>query len=393
MFSIGIKEFNRRIFSNLFIALQLGAVLFIIISIASSIRSRVEFYNPIKDYLEGEGVYAKLGGLSTEENFREQYPQIENILCAYNPAFQVDSAKTDIAYSQKFAESYATKLKEGKWISEIDLNSDTIYAVVNEKYKLEIGSTFKGYYTYYEPEDTTYTNPIHIYYDVEVVGIIADDTKFFGGDGYYEDDDDFRNLYGTGEGKVLILNNDQLDNLGIGSTISQRKMLIQFEDGMSDEEVSQLESYIRSHGAVISLEEFRDRSYMYVYHQLIQLFPILICIILLVIVSTVSISALNTKMSLHTYGIYYMLGCTWKGCLVINLIASVLVSACSTLMCGLTIQILKAMGKLQKTVINFSTYELKWCLLVVAGYIVISMLLPVLFMHSTTPKEHLTSNE
>lgn len=393
MFSLGIKEFNRRIFSNLFIALQLAAVLFIIISIVSGIRSRIEYYAPVEKYLKGDGVYANLFGLSTENEFMEQYPQIENILCAYRPGVEVVGFKTLLSYNKNVAEMYTPQVKEGKWISEIDVNSQIIYAVVNEKSGLEIGDTVKGTYVYYEPDDVSYTNPIEEIYTIQVVGILSDSTKFFGGDNLFETEDDFRNLYGTGENKVLIMNQQQLDNLGIGYNISLQKMIIQFKDGLSDDEIATTSSSIRQNGATVNLQDFRDVSYMYVYHQLIQLLPILICIILLVVVSTIAISALNTKMSLHTYAIYYILGCTWKGCLVINFVNSLLTSICSVFMCTIFMNILKVTGKLQKTVITMGSYQLKWCGIMIIAFVLISMLLPALFMRSTTPKEHLTSNE
>lgn len=393
MFSLGIKEFCRRIFSNLFIALQLAAVLFIIISIVSSVRSRIEYYEPIADQLKGEGLYAKLGGLATEEHFKEQFPQVESIFCAHSPALQINGIKTLKSYPQDVAEMYVPPLKEGKWISEIDVNSQTLYAVVNEKTGLKVGSSVKGTYIYYEPEDVTYTNPLEKKYTIEVVGIISDNTKFFGGDNYFEMEDDFRNLYGTGENKVFIMNKEQLDNIGVDSTITQQKMIIHFKDNLSEKEVKEISSMLRQYGGTINLQDFKDRSYMYVYHQLVQLLPILVSIVLLVLVSTIAISALNTKMSLHTYAIYYILGCIWKGCLVINFVNSLLTSICSVLMCTIFMNILKVTGRLQKTVITMGSYQFKWCGIMIIAFVLISMVLPALFMRTTTPKEHLTSNE
>lgn len=393
MFSLGIKEFNRRIFSNLFIALQLAAVLFIIISIVSSVRSRIEYYEPIADQLKGEGLYAKLGGLATEEHFKEQFPQVESVFCAYSPALQINGIKTLKSYSQDVAEMYAPPLKEGKWISEIDVNSETIYAVVNEKSGFKIGDVVNGSFITYPPDDITYTNPIENKCKIEIIGIFSDKTKFLGGERYYEMGEDFRSLYGYGENKVFIMNKNQLQKIGINSTLSGEKMIIHFKDNLSEEEIADVSSKIRQYGATVNLQDFRDVSYMYVYHQLIQLLPILICIILLVVVSTIAISALNTKMSLHTYAIYYILGCTWKGCLVINFVNSLLTSICSVLMCTIFMNILKVTGKLQKTVITMGSYQLKWCGIMILAFVLISMLLPALFMRSTTPKEHLTSNE
>ena len=55
MIKLGLKEFQRRIFTNIFIALQLGAMFFLIIAIVSSVSSRTELYLPVKDKLEGKG--------------------------------------------------------------------------------------------------------------------------------------------------------------------------------------------------------------------------------------------------------------------------------------------------------------------------------------------------
>lgn len=397
MFSLGLKEFCRRVFSNLFIALQLAAVLFIIISIVSSVRSRIEYYKPVREYLSGDGLYGDLStsycGATNEEKLKEQFPQIENVICTYNPAIVVNGYKTVLSYSEKAGKMYVPPLKEGKWVSEIEADSETIGAVVNERSKLKLGDKIKGKYIYYEPDDVTYTNPIEEVYEIEVVGIISDKTKFFGGDKLFDINDDFRNLYGCGENAVVLMNQEQLTRLGIGYSISGQKMLIQFRKGLSDEEVKSVSGELKQLGGTIELEKFRDVSYMYVYHQLIQLLPILVSIVLLVLVSTIAISALSTKMSLHTYAVYYILGCTWKGCLVINLINSLLTAACSALMCGIFVNVLKITGKLQKTVITVGKYQLFWCAIMIAGFLLISMLMPALFMRTTTPKEHLTTNE
>ena len=67
MFGLGLKEFRRHIFTNLFIALQLAAVFFVVISIVSSIYSRTSLYTPVKGLLNMDGAYALKANYYTED--------------------------------------------------------------------------------------------------------------------------------------------------------------------------------------------------------------------------------------------------------------------------------------------------------------------------------------
>lgn len=84
--------------------------------------------------------------------------------------------------------------------------------------------------------------------------------------------------------------------------------IVTLKDNVSNERFKELELYLRDYGRVFDFEDFRENSLVYINGQLIKLVPMLICVIVLVIVSSVSASAVNIKKRLGDYGIYYLCG-------------------------------------------------------------------------------------
>ena len=79
MFRLGLQEFRRHIFTYLFIALQLAAVFFFVISIVSSIYSRISLYTPVKELLGKDGAYALNASYYSEDgqSLEDIVPEID----------------------------------------------------------------------------------------------------------------------------------------------------------------------------------------------------------------------------------------------------------------------------------------------------------------------------
>jgi hypothetical protein len=126
---------------------------------------------------------------------------------------------------------------------------------------------------------------------------------------------------------------------------------------------------------------------------MIKLMPLLICIFVLVAVSSVSLSALRAKKNLKLYGIYYVCGSKWNNCILINLINNTITSVAGVLTALIAVNIIKIKGLLANTVFTFGGVQLLFVLAVILLNLLISMLMPIGIMRRNTPKEILTNNE
>lgn len=413
MIGLGLKEFQRRIFTNIFIALQLGAMFFIIIAIVSSVNARTELYLPIRDRLENDGVYLSVSGTgnldaATPDDLMKKYPEIKEVLGITYCSFLSDQSVNNevLGCPDELIGMYEPRLKDGRWLDSKD--HDVIYAVADESSGLAVGDKFTLDTYYFAPEDVKFENAITITCNFEVIGIAGKNTKLFGLDKTFTEKDDFRNLYGTYEPKTdedetfatetrrIYIPARQFERFTenkLNGAFTNTKYIVSFDDDISEEKADELYTQLAMYGSVIKLSEFSRLSKLYVYDKIVQLLPILICIALLMVVSTVSISTLNTKMSLRTYAIYYTLGCTWNRSIEISFVNAMLTSMSAACVCIITVAILKIQGFLETTVFEFGKTEFAFCLMAFAMYMLCSLLAPLVCINNTSPKENLRANE
>ncbi|MBR6337624.1 MAG: hypothetical protein IKR76_07830 [Ruminococcus sp.] len=410
MFRLGTKEYIRRIFTNLFIALQLAAAFFIIASIIASIRTRTTLYDPIKEYLDKDGAYialsnTSLGGIDSEEKLKEQIPEAEDLITAYHIYFEMDTTGKTIAYDKRIGKKYTPSLDEGKWL-DFD-NTDEITAVVSYSSPYKVGDVIDVIYPkFIKMDEETYT-PVNenIPVKIRIVGRLSEDAKLYGMGKGFAQNDDFRNLYeraaeeeeeeeGQGSEPVsMIISKEAAENHGCTCSLGISKALITLKDGLSAEEADAAYAKLNAIGAPIRMESFASRTKRYVYDQLIQLSPILISIIMLVTVSTIAISALNAKMGMKTNAIYALMGCTMKSCIGIYLVNSLLTAFTSALMCAVFVNGMKIAGRLQTTVIAFGLPEILGCAAMGGIYLICAISSPVIYLSKATIKEQLAVSE
>lgn len=64
--------------------------------------------------------------------------------------------------------------------------------------------------------------------------------------------------------------------------------------------------------------EMRENSMEYIMNQMNMLIPILIAMIILTLMSIISSTVIMIRQNMHNYSIYYMMGFTWKRCVLIH---------------------------------------------------------------------------
>mgnify|MGYP007070208327 CR=1 FL=1 len=404
MFRLGTKEFTRRILTNLFIALQLAAVFFIIISIISSIRTRTTLYYPIKKYLQSDGAYVKFSsfdlgehGLSTKEDIKEFIPEIDEIIAPYT--ISLDNGENTWpeyrVYDKQIGEKYTPPLEEGNWL-DFD-EEDKLTAVIDYHSPYQVGEVIELEYVEYPIEGdyfTTTSRPVK----VEIVGRLTEKAGLYGIDRSFTREDDFRDLYGKYEPSdrytpLFLMTEKAVRAQEIEMALTTVKGLVTFKEGLSKEKAEAAFSRLHAVCEPIEMKVFAVRTKRYVYDQLIQLSPILISIIMLVTVSTIAISALNAKMGMKTNAVYALLGCTMNSCVRIYLVNCLLTALTSTLMCALFVTAMKLAGKLRNTVIAFTLPEFMGCGVMLLLFLVCAIGSPLIYLSKATIKEQLTLSE
>ena len=395
MLGLGLKEFSRHIFTNLFIALQLAAVFFVVISIVSSIYSRTSLYTPVKRLLNMDGAYALKANYYTEDGqaLEDIIPEIDRYIGIGQLAIADDSGDKAVCYcyNDEAITLYTPPLEEGCWLSP---NASELECVINFDSEYAVGDVITKEYQWFREDDVTFTDPETAGIQFRVVGRLAKDAPVFGLNSHTSKDDDHRALFDTYTSKtpMLICSQSAAEAQGI-STYRTNHQLVIFKDGLSDEQITKAVKEINAlTGFAIPLSELRANSERFVYEQLIRLAPILISIVILILVSTVAISALNAKMNMRTSAVYAMLGCTMKGCSIIYLVSSLITSVLAGMLCVIFMNVMKLSGRLEETVIAFDSRTLFWCVIVWVVFLICSIAAPMIALGRATIKEQLSVN-
>ena len=326
----------------------------------------------------------------------------------YAPLNDQSRLKNVEALDDDYLKAFTPKMLSGKWLDEYNSDSDEIYGVITEN----VGGNSVG-----DVIDATYMNVISEkldYVDIEdylenfkfeeipvkikIVGIIEDSSKILGfSNDSITNDNDFRSLYSEcnkndSESSHLIVSAEQMNKQGYKMTQSESRICI-VNDNLTENEYTKLYRNIRQYGIITSLDDFRNNTTTYISSELIKLLPIFISLFILVIVSSVSISALNIKERIKEYGIFYICGSGWKSCILINFINNILTAITSFIITLIILNIMKISGFLGNTVITLGKWQLLVCGGIVVVNLLISLIMPIGIMRKNTPRGILMSNE
>lgn len=411
----GIKEFVRNLWFDLFIVLQLSLVFIVSIFAVSSVSQSMKYYRTFSDVLEGEGYSIQpmneSGGffLNTDsiidtDTFSDHSRYFGHIsamrqLSAYGPDGEEDPyPQYTYAYKGALIYNYKPLMQSGKWLSEVKSEQGTVHAVISPSaYGLKIGDRIRQCFFNYNGDPVELT--------VEVVGEFKDGAKLFG---IYSHDDEnavtagesnsieglFHNYYVSAfELPAFVYNMDELDPYGIDSIIEQR-MLVPFKEGLSKEEISRAKQELNKLGiGEISFEEIRKDTLSDLRKKLIILAPVIIGLLLLTVVSILSLTAISTHKQLKNYGVLYLCGGRWRQCAFINLVViaiDLLMSGCITY---IALKLLGAAGKLQNTVVVFEWEEIIACGVIALIALAVSVIMPLVIIGSTQPREILKAED
>lgn len=139
-----------------------------------------------------------------------------------------------------------------------------------------------------------------------------------------------------------------------------------------------------------SIDAINQNSLSYIYESVKLLLPIAIAVLILVMTSVISMSALFTKQQLRYYSIYYICGLKWKRCVLINFYSALLTASGALFVTFLGVACFQP--ALAQTVVSLGGWQLLICTLLTVFYLLISVILPVQIVYGQTPKDILRSN-
>ncbi len=389
---------SRFIIMKVFEVCQLSSVFVLIVMICSTILSRYALYAPFKDVLESKGymVYSYGSGLVTPEFMKKVIPnaKIYNT-CIGGFYIESDNKQIDtITYCEELIDRYSPELSEGIWLSENkDSYADTglMPVVVDAKCRYNIGEIviIPDYEKNWDENgQPTETGDIKL----KIIGRLKDNVPVVSYPDYVNAPVDYRNIYGVLHSEfedndfMLMRTEDMHSFTGRYTPLIGNQFVIC--DEMSDAEYEQV-------GRIISDElgctytpfnRLNFASLEYIYSQMNTLFPIALCIFILTVISSVSISAIHTKRQLHNYAIFYICGAKWRSCALLSLKASLMTCGASTVIMAVFL-IVGRLTFMKETIITFGVTAFLVCLGVTILYLALSMIMPLVIIRSTQPRE------
>lgn len=399
IFRLGVKEFIRNIGLNLLIILQLAATLALSIFLTSTVEYRLAHYLPFKEELSSKGLYVHYNGMDynyapiTDKNkIISGLENVKEITATYSSDFMNKAEDKDIykvtAYDEKIFTSFKPRLQSGKWLDKRE-EDDYLPAVITHTGRdIKTGDVLvlEGYNNKNEDVDVK----------VKIIGTLHDGAKVFS-QHEHSAYDNYLDLYMNYNHEqeltpTLFVAVDDMDRLDIGYTVFG-KGFITFDDSITDLELKTNSSKVSEYCLAFPIDEVNARSISHITYQLYLLLPIIIGVLMLVIVSTLSINAINTSKQMRNYAIYYMCGSQWGSCSLISLVSYLIVAAFSFVLSWTVILGLSISGILDKTSLRLGIYQILACLVIILIGLCTSVLTPYLMIRKTTPRQIISTND
>ena len=394
-----LKNLKRSPIMNMICLLQLTAVFLIAAVMTSTMSVRYRTYAPLEKYLSQRGIFAfynsnlfgavKPGGdinndavFSVEELGR--YMNAEKAVVVRLNYVVSGEIINDIFIYDDETLKWNPEIERGKWLST---NADELEIVISEGvFGLDVGDEAEFILPTYHGSGVTV--------NARVVGVLREDANILGERSYTDGFGfSYRNLSNPlykhpSDNGVICISNSELNRF-FPEPYEQPVKAVFFMYGDASENV--IEEAIKTADSmrateILRLEQINKNSKSYLRGELLKLLPIVIMLLILVIVSAVSISAIATRRRLKDYAKYYVLGLQWKQCAVVNLFQT-LITGAAALLISIAALFAISLTPLSQTITIIVNSWLVFAFLgILALYLVFSMIMPLLMLRSTTPK-------
>lgn len=392
-----LKNLKKNLVMNIICLLQLTAVFLITAVMVSTMCIRYTTYAPLKSFLESKGFYSiyndmffgviKPGGdfnkdaVFSFDELNEYMNADKAVIIRNNPMLYNGETASTLFYDREIAERYTPALKRGRWLSP---DADELEVVITDgMFGLDVGDEAEA--EIYQYHQSPY--PVK----VRVVGVLEDTSKILYDFHSENGDNSYRCLYRT--------RNDIQMPVVLASTDAMRRLYPQAHElyihsvffmygDVTDEELKREMSTAGQMNAriTLSLDNINQHSLEYLKNELLKLLPIAIILLMLVIISSISVSAIAARRRLRDYAKYYVLGLRWRQCALVNFFQALVTGVVALAIACAGLIAVGAAGLSDMFMIIWNVQLFMSLLGVLAMYLAFSMIMPVLMLRSTTPK-------
>lgn len=415
LFKIGQKEFERNIVLNSLIIVLLIIIFCILTISTSSLLNSTNKYRALYSLIDNTGYFLGTDLLinqETRELIRDK-KQLEEILGDnidvagqyILPGAFLNGQDANIwSYDWEIIDNYTPSIVKGRWFNKKDIiDTEKIYGVILDTGEYLVGD---------KVIITNWNNNCPV--EIEIIGLLEDSSSVFGYmpflgnksnylDGYYTYNLEFEQV------PLLLLSNDQLGkysyfNPGIegleGEGIQRQQkgaIFITWNNNIADYQNTTVEDFIFNSDNFIcfseTLESMKIESDRSIIRQITNILPIIICVFVLVIIATISVSAISVKRQLHNYAIYYICGLKWKDCIYISLIHSFICSSTALIIAYIGILVSKYIGVFSEISLKLGIIQLIICIFVQIIFVGFSLIMPINIIKKTSAKALLNTNK
>lgn len=379
---------NTRIL-NFLIAIQLAVVFALIIIMMSAFKDRTVYYSQFEEALSQNGIciMPEIG----QDNLKYE----EDILSSFDKASAITGGKANLVvidsdigtaksgyinyYNEKVMKEVPPYLKEGKLP---DADSEIPQCLVCDNFGYKVGDIVE------------ITDWDGVSFKIQISGIMSDYQNIYGtgGPSIYNYTGDYRDFYyqlsSAMRDQPLFLSTEEIMNK-VGSKGGYNfysLIIINFPEGAySKEDIENMASEL-GFTYFYDTDMYYENSVQYVSQELYTLFPIALSILIITIFTAIITTVVATTQNLRSYAILYLCGATWKRCSIINFINYVII-VIFTVFADALFFIIGKRTFLKKTVITVSAGDIGICAIILALFLLLSLIVPLLVVKNKQPRD------
>ena len=184
-----------------------------------------------------------------------------------------------------------------------------------------------------------------------------------------------------------------MKEIGLSYTTKGR-ILFGFDENASDIQISRDKKKLANHfGMTEEFENIRVRSEDIIDTKLIEIIPVIMGAFLLITLSIVSLSAIDTLSSIESYAILYTCGMEWQNGVKIATIKSAVTCIISIFIMLLIRYASILIGFGDKYLFNFGVWQVLVCMLVCILMILVSSIMPSTILKKNQPVDILRDSK
>lgn len=420
---LAIIDIKRAPIINMLIIILIFSMFFVVITIVSAIQLKYKKYSTLVPYLTQKGVCIESYNLTRQtedgvnvfirdsEELRETLSDVKDVLSVESlwnvSASGIRESVVAWCYSEDVINAMKDiSMKEGEWFSDETMESDILNVVLSyNKSDVNVGDII-----------TVSSGIGGASFQAKVIGIVNNGEKFFYQNLWEDSKGDCRDCFYTydydreEENIIMIFSDQQILNgqkdgkyKELNYRISpsygiQKQMqgctIITYEESVEDSVITSNTNLLRQNSLiskVYNLDEMNHASLNYIFQELKDYFPIFICILLFVLIASVSVNVITVKRQLKNYAIYYLCGLSWEKCSKISMYESVMITGIAFLLVFFSMFVLKISGRLESSALQMGWIQV--CIMFGIGviYIFMTWIIPRLIVNRTTAKQLLAS--